>query len=118
VTGDSREHLERRGNGCRNEDVIIVTGSVKARPDTLDELLRISLEHVHRSRLEPGCLLHTVHHDVESPHRLVFLEHWSDRDALDAHFHVPESAAFAKALGVLAAEPPRIDVYDAVALSF
>jgi quinol monooxygenase YgiN len=98
--------------------VIIVTGSVKARPDTLDELLRVSLEHVHRSRLEPCCLLHTVHHDVESPHRLVFLEHWSDRDALDAHFHVPESAAFAKALGVLAAEPPRIDIYDAVALSF
>jgi quinol monooxygenase YgiN len=98
--------------------VIIVTGSVKARPDTLDELLRISLEHVHRSRREPGCLLHTVHHDAEYPNRLVFLEHWADRDALTAHFHVPESGAFAKALGALAAEPPRIDIYDAVALSF
>jgi quinol monooxygenase YgiN len=98
--------------------VIIVTGSVKARPDTLDELLRISLEHVRRSRREPGCLLHTVHYDVEYPNRLVFLEHWSDRDALTAHFNVPESGAFARALAELAAESPRIDIYDAVALAF
>jgi quinol monooxygenase YgiN len=98
--------------------VIIVTGSVKARPDTLDELLRISLEHVRRSRLEAGCLLHSVHHDVEYPNRLVFLEHWADRDALTAHFHVPASGQFARALGELAAEPPRIDIYDAEALSF
>ena len=33
--------------------------------------------------LEPGCLLHSVHHDVEDPNRLVFVEHWADHDALD-----------------------------------
>ena len=98
--------------------MIIVTGSVKARPDTFDELVRISVEHVHRSRLEAGCLLHSVHYDVEYPNRLVFLEHWADRDALQTHFRVPESGAFARAVGELAAEPPRIDIYDAEALSF
>ena len=93
--------------------MIIVTGSVKARAETLDEVLRISLEHVHRSRTEPGCLLHSVHHDVEDPSRLVFLEHWTDRDALNAHFRVPASGAFATALGELAAEPPTLEIYDA-----
>lgn len=93
--------------------MIIVTGSVKARPDTRAEVVRISLEHVHRSRLEPGCLLHSVHADVEDPDRLVFLEHWADRDALSAHFTVPESRALARALGDLAAEPPRMDIYAA-----
>ena len=33
-----------------NDSMIIVTGSVQARPDTLDEVVRLSLEHVHRSR--------------------------------------------------------------------
>jgi quinol monooxygenase YgiN len=93
--------------------MIIVTGSVKARAETLDEVLRISLEHVHRSRTEPGCLLHSVHHDVEDPSRLVFLEHWADRDALMVHFRVPESGAFAAALGELAAEPPTLEIYEA-----
>jgi quinol monooxygenase YgiN len=92
--------------------MIIVTGSVKARPEMLDEVLRLSLEHVHRSRLEAGCLLHSVHRDVEDDHRIVFLERWADREALDAHFQVPESGAFAIAVGELAAAPPTIEIYD------
>ena len=35
--------------------MIVVTGSVTARPDSFDEVRRLSLEHVHRSRTEPGC---------------------------------------------------------------
>jgi quinol monooxygenase YgiN len=92
--------------------VIIVTGSVRARPETLDEILRISLEHVHRSRREPGCLLHSVHRDVEDASRFVFVEHWADHDALSMHFRVPESGAFAQRLGELAAEPPTLEIYD------
>jgi quinol monooxygenase YgiN len=97
--------------------VIIVTGSVKARPETRDEIVRISLEHVHRSRRETGCLLHSVHRDVEDTERFVFIEHWTDRDALRAHFRVPESGAFATALGELAAEPPTMEIYDVTEVS-
>ena len=79
--------------------MIIVTGSVRARPDALDEVLRLSLEHVQRSRQEPGCLLHSVHQDVEDPHRVVFLERWADRDALEAHFRVAASRTFVMAAG-------------------
>src|SRR3954451_14287192 len=93
--------------------MIIVTGSVRARPNALAEVLRLSLEHVRRSRLEPGCLLHSVHQDVEDPNHVVFLEHWSDAAALKAHFAVPESGAFARAVGQLSTEPPPIGIYEA-----
>jgi quinol monooxygenase YgiN len=93
--------------------MIIVTGSVHAREDTIDEVLGLSLEHVHRSRLEPGCLLHSVHRDVEDPLRVVFLEHWVDAAALTAHFEVPASLAFATAVGALADRRPELDIYDA-----
>ena len=96
--------------------MIIVTGSVRARPEARDEVLRLSIEHVRRSRLEPGCLLHSVHQDVEDPDRVVFLEHWSDREALNAHFGVPASIEFVTALGPLAAEPPTLEVYEATQL--
>jgi quinol monooxygenase YgiN len=98
--------------------MIIVTGSVRARPEARAEVVRLSLEHVARSRLEPGCLLHSVHHDVEDPNRIVFLEHWADRDALTTHFGVPASGAFAKSMGELAAEPPPLEIYDATQLPF
>jgi quinol monooxygenase YgiN len=93
--------------------MIIVTGSVRARPEDLETVLRLSLEHVHRSRLEPGCLLHSVHQDVEDPNHVVFVEHWADAAALKAHFAVPESRAFAKAVGQLSTEPTPISIYEA-----
>ncbi|MEY2454449.1 MAG: hypothetical protein QOD92_4023 [Acidimicrobiaceae bacterium] len=93
--------------------MIIVTGSVKVQPASLARARELALEHVQRSRTEPGCLLHSVHHDVEDPLRLVFLEHWEDRAALDAHFGVPASGEFVTALAALATEPPSIEIYDA-----
>jgi len=49
--------------------MILVTGSVTARQDTFDEVRRLSLEHVQRSRKEPGCISHAVHIDCENPLR-------------------------------------------------
>lgn len=93
--------------------MVIVTGSVLAKTDTLDKLLALSLEHVRRSRSEPGCLAHAVHQDAENPLRLVFVEEWSDRKALAAHFAMPASRAFVKAVSSLTAEPPKINIYEA-----
>lgn len=93
--------------------MVIVTGSVQALPDHLDEVLALSLEHVHRSRAELGCLLHSVHQDVEDPHRVVFVEHWADLDALRAHFAVPASGAFVSALADLVSGTPTIEIYEA-----
>ena len=93
--------------------MILVTGSVVARQDTFDEARRLSLEHVQRSRSEPGCISHAVHVDCEDPLRLVFVERWTDRAALLAHFAVPDSRAFVRALQPLAAGATTIELYDA-----
>jgi quinol monooxygenase YgiN len=93
--------------------MIIVTGSIQARRDTLDELRLLSLEHVARSRAEPGCLEHGVALDANDGLRLVFFERWADRAALLAHFKVPASREFVAEAGRLAAHPPEIATYDA-----
>jgi quinol monooxygenase YgiN len=93
--------------------MILVTGSVTAREDSLGEARKLSLEHVHRSRREPGCISHAVHIDCENPLRLVFIEQWADRVALAAHFKVPASRDFVRALQPLAAASSTIEIYDA-----
>jgi quinol monooxygenase YgiN len=93
--------------------MILVTGSVVARQDSFDEVRRLSLEHVHRSRGEPGCISHAVHVDCENSLRLVFVEQWADRAALLAHFAVPASRDFVRALQPLAASASTIELYDA-----
>src|SRR5690349_24888092 len=96
--------------------MIVVTGSVTARQDSFDEVRRLSLEHVHRSRTEPGCISHAVHVDCENPLRLVFFEQWADRTALLNHFAVPASREFVRALQTLAAAATTIEIYDARAV--
>ena len=54
--------------------MIIVLGSIVARPDTYSEVLKLSQAHVARSRGEPGCVSHAVHQDAEQALRLVFVE--------------------------------------------
>ena len=96
--------------------MILVTGSVVAREDSFDEVCRLSLEHVQRSRNEPGCISHAVHVDCEDPLRLVFVEQWADRASLMAHFAVPASREFVRALQPLAVGAATVELYDATRL--
>jgi quinol monooxygenase YgiN len=96
--------------------MIIVLGSATAREDTYADMLRLSREHVARSLQEPGCLRHSVHPDLQHPLRLVFVEVWDNPRDLAAHFKVPASIAFSKAMAALGAAAPEIQVYDAQAV--
>ena len=96
--------------------MIVVTGSVTARADSFDEVRNLSLEHVRRSRTEPGCVSHAVHVDCENPLRLVFFEQWADRAALLVHFAVPASRHFVRSLQALAEGATTIELYDATRL--
>jgi quinol monooxygenase YgiN len=93
--------------------MLIVTGSVEARPDTIDRILELGLAHVRRSRQQPGCLLHSIHRDVENELRVVFVEQWEDADALKAHFDVPASGEFVREAAALAVRPPEMSIFEA-----
>jgi quinol monooxygenase YgiN len=97
--------------------MVIITGTITASEATIDEALARSLEHVKRSREEPGCLAHGVSRDVENPLRLVFVEQWADMADVLRHFRVPEVVAFAKAVGELAAAPPTLELFEATPTS-
>ncbi|HEV8065945.1 MAG TPA: putative quinol monooxygenase [Acidimicrobiales bacterium] len=92
--------------------MILITGSLTARPDTYDEVEALSLAHVRRSRLEPGCVSHAVHNDVEKPLRLVFLERWEDRAAVDVHFAVPASGDFVRQAMALCDGTPTLEIFE------
>lgn len=96
-----------------NSDVILVTGRVTAKPDTFEEILRVSRAHVARSRKEPGCISHDVSVDADDPLTLHFIERWADAASLKTHFRVPESRAMWQALQSLAADPGAMHIYQA-----
>lgn len=83
--------------------MIIVTGEILAKPETLEALIALCTEHSRRSRAEPGCVSHDSFVDTENPLRIFFFERWSDRAALEAHFAVPKSNAFMRQVRALSA---------------
>lgn len=87
-------------------------GSIEAAAENLDEIRKLSLEHVQRSRQEPRCISHSVQADLENSLRLVFYEEWEDMAALQVHFNVAESGLFLEQLSRLAACPPAMKIFE------
>lgn len=99
------------------EPLILVTGSITARADSIDALIAASLAHVQRSRAETGCLSHDVSRSVEDLLRLIFVERWADRESLDIHFKQSGSLEFLSAVRALAAASDGMQIYQATMLS-
>ena len=93
--------------------MVIVTGTLHARADTLAEVLALSREHVARSRAETGCLEHGFSLDADDPQRLVFFERWADRASIGAHLALPASRDFGHRVAGLVDQPPTLHLYDA-----
>ncbi len=91
--------------------MIVVLGEIVGRPDSIEGLTEAGLAHTQRSRAEPGCLAHHLHVDAEDPLRLVFVERWADRAALDEHFRQPGSLEFVNSLDGLAVGRPRMEIF-------
>src|ERR1700709_2061900 len=93
--------------------MILVTGRILAREGSLAGVRRLSLEHVERSRKEPGCISHAVHVDCQNPLRLFLFEQCADEDALRTQLTVEGSRQFVKALRDLIVETTGTQIYSA-----
>ena len=93
---------------------IVVVGSLKARPDQVDEARQVLAGLVEPTHAEAGCILYAMHQGVDDPTRFAFVERWSSKDLLQAHLGSPHIASLLERADELLAEPPDIVVYDAV----
>lgn len=64
---------------------------------------------------EEGCRLFALHRDPSDADRVVLVERWTNREALDAHLATPHLRDFRRDTAELWAEPTTIMVLDPVA---
>lgn len=96
----------------------IVSGNVNVLSGNMDEALKVSQEHVVRSRSEPGYISHVVSVNAEAANQLVFFEQWENLASFKFHFVVPESRTFATAISKLASAPPEISIFESAEVKF
>jgi quinol monooxygenase YgiN len=86
--------------------VLIVIGDATAAPGRRDDLVAAARAVASATRGDDGCLAYTFAADVEDPDRVLSVEVWRDRAALDAHLGHDHAQAFLQvAPGLVAGEP-------------
>jgi quinol monooxygenase YgiN len=87
---------------------IRVVAFVKVLPGAREAMEAAVGACVPASRREDGCILYAAHWDQDNDHRLVFVEHWKSRAALDEHMTTPHFHTFVSAISTLVEGPPEI----------
>lgn len=63
------------------------------------------------TRAEPGCEAYAAHRGTEDPDEVTFVETWTTRAALEAHFGTRHFRAFVAAMEPLTVGAPEVHVF-------
>lgn len=94
---------------------IAVVAIVDAKPDFIDQVEVEIRACVKQARQEQGCLLYNCHKDLNVQGRFVFVEQWTNLDALANHEKTPHFLALAEALKAYLAKPLQVSVLQELA---
>jgi quinol monooxygenase YgiN len=94
---------------------VVVVVLARAKPGCGGQALAAFGELAAVTHTEEGCLLFALHRDPGDAERIVLVERWTSREALDAHLLTPHLLAFRRESADLWAEPTTIMVLDPVA---
>ncbi|MGV9309486.1 putative quinol monooxygenase [Nonomuraea sp. NPDC003727] len=87
---------------------LVVIAEFLAAPGQHDRL-RTALEAMIEPSLdEPGCMAYQPYTDPNNPARMVVVEQWANRQALDEHFTTPHLHHARQVLDQILAEPLTI----------
>ena len=85
-----------------------IIGTVVAKPEKREELLKLLASFVAPTRTEPGCINYDFHHDAEDPNTFVFYENFATKQALDKHLAMPYLQPLIDRTDELLAKPVNI----------
>lgn len=91
--------------------VLTAYGFVK--PDQMEAFKQASQANKELALAEDGCEKFDYYLSVEDPFKFVFVEEWTTRESLEAHFQTAHFAAFVSASEECLTAPPEIRIFEA-----
>jgi quinol monooxygenase YgiN len=99
-----------KNSGCT------IIGTVVAKPEKREELLRILAAQVDPTRAEAGCINYDFHCDKADPNVFVFYENFVSKEALEDHLKKPHLKPLMDRLDEFLAKPVDIRYLDMLSL--
>ena len=85
-----------------------IIGTVVAKPEKRDELMRILAAQVAPTRAEVGCINYDFHCDKSDPNTFIFYENFVSKEALEEHLKKSHLKPLMDRLDEFLAEPVNI----------
>jgi quinol monooxygenase YgiN len=90
--------------------MIYVIATLHAKEGKQSTLIEGARAVIAATRKEEGCLFYDLHQSVTDPQRLVFIEGWTSRDALAAHFKTPHLQTWRGIAAECTARPTEVEI--------
>ena len=92
--------------------MLVVVGDATAAPGRRDELVAAARAVAAAARADRGCLAYSFAVDLEDEDRILSVEVWADRSALDEHMTHDHTHEFLRVAPGLVAGQPAMSFYD------
>lgn len=92
--------------------MIIVMASQTVKEGKKQDVLALARPLMAATRQETGCVSYTLFDDPGDPHRMVFVEEWTSKEALKQHLTTPHIAEWRAKVKDLLAAPTAIKLYE------
>ena len=83
-------------------------------PGKKEEALKLFEELISLTRQEAGNISYNLHEQLDAPDFLAMIEVWESKEALDAHLNSAHFHRLVPQIGVMMAEPTRLEVYSEI----
>ncbi len=93
--------------------MIVLTAYVYLKPESVVQALDACRKVRAASVKEKGCLVYNFFQSAEDPTRLVFVEEWESKDALDTHFQQDAFKEFFAEMGDYLLSEPDMRIFEA-----
>ena len=74
--------------------MIYVIAELRLKPGTAEKAVAEARKAVAGTVKEDGCIFYDMHRSINDPDKLVVVERWESRAALDAHMRTPHLLAW------------------------
>ena len=93
--------------------MIVVAAHITLKEGLEAEFIKKAQGCIEQTRKEEGCISYALFSSTEDASKLVFLEEWESKAALDAHLQTPHLKAFSGETGALRDGPSDLCIYEA-----
>lgn len=92
--------------------MIILTSQITLKPGCKEAFIALAGELIQETRKEPGCLSYRLCEHLSDEDRLIFVEEWVDKAAIDFHNNTAHFTRIVPRFAEFCAAPAAVDLFE------